>query len=279
MKLNDELFELGKNSNGICKIVDNNHVLVSKKMPVSDNKLKSYIDSISQAKEDGINICSILDYKLIDGTTSYFDNGEIAYTKGVFIEDRAKGNSFYFKQFYLNEDEKKEIIEEYMNSIKYYIEELEKRSEADISVYDKLIEDVTNLSKYGLEVDPKPLNFFFDEDLGYTIIDVIPMTRLGKNEFFPQYIKAVVFGYGISHLYLDNNDISMMPQGLYERYSKAKKILVAKVETSLLKHGFKEEELTSFNSIREEKEPTIVDYVDVHDYVDAKIDEHKGYKL
>ena len=84
MKLNDELFEIGKNSIGTCKIIDNNYVLVTKKMPVSDELLEDYVNSIREAKEDGINICKIEDYKLLPETTSHFNNGT-SFSKGVFI--------------------------------------------------------------------------------------------------------------------------------------------------------------------------------------------------
>ena len=278
MKLNDELFEIGKNSIGTCKIIDNDYVLVTKKMPVSDELLEDYVNSIREAKEDGINICKIEDYKLLPETTSHFNNGT-SFSKGVFIEERAKGNSLNFEPFYISEEDKIEIVKNYMNSIDFYISEIEKRSEASEYVYDKLVSDVLSLSKYGLEIDPKPLNFFFNEKTGYTIIDVIPITKLGKNEFIPQYIKSIVFGYGIPHLYLENNDISMMPKPLYDRYNNAKKILCAKIEMAMLKHDFKEIDFKAFDTLKNEKDPVIVDYVDLHDYVDDKIDEHKGYKI
>ena len=271
MKINDELFEIGKNSVGICRIINEDYVLVSKKMPVKDEELDKYIKSIKEAKKNGINISEITDYKFIDGTTSSF-----GYTKGVFIENRAKGNTLSFKQFYLNDNDKKEIIDNYMSDMVYYIDEIERRSEADISVYDKLIEDLLNLSKYNLEVDPKPTNFFFDENVGYTIIDVIPNAAINNNEFISKYIKAIVFGYGIPHLYLDNGDISMMSIDLYNRYNKAKRFLVDKIEISLVNHGIELD--NTFDFIRNEKDPNIVDYVDIYDYVDNRIDEHNKYK-
>ena len=46
---------------------------------------------------------------------------------------------------------------------------IEKASEAKDGVYIKLVRDVMNLPKYNLEVDPKPLNFFFDEENGFSI--------------------------------------------------------------------------------------------------------------
>ena len=278
MQLNDELFEFGKNNEGICKVIDSDYVLITKKMPIQDKELKSYINSISQAKKEGISISSITDYKLIDGSASSFNNG-VSFSKGVFIEDRAKGNSFYFKQFYLNKDNIKETINEYTNSVNFYIDELERRSEADESVYEKLVSDITSLPKYNLEVDPKPLNFFFDETKGYTIIDPIPYTGLTKKEYYPQFMKAIVFGYGVSHLYLDNTDISMMSKEQFDRYKNAKKVLLAKVEIALLKHGFTESDLQIFEVIRNEKDPQIVDSVDTLDYVEDRLEEHKGFKL
>ncbi len=278
MKLNDELYELGKNNIGICKVIDNDYVLITKKMPVPDKMLDSYILAINNARDAGINVCEISDYKLIEENSYAFDN-ERVYSNGVFIERRAKGNSFNFTHFELNNAEEKEVIKGYINSLEYYIDEIEKRSEASEKVYDKLIEDVFKLQDFGLEIDPKPLNFFYSKEEGYSIIDVIPVTKVSKREFFPQNIKSIVFGYEVPRLYLDYNDISMMPLPLYDRYEKAKNILLAKIETSLLRHGFKEEELSDFERIRNEKNPEIVDYVDLIDYVENKKEEHKGYKI
>ena len=278
MNLNEELFEFGKNNEGICKIIDSDYVLITKKMPIQDSKLKGYIESISKAKKDGIKISEIVDYKLIDGSASSFNNG-VSFSSGVFIEDRAKGNSFYFKQFYVNEDNIKDTVNEYMNTINFYIDELERRSEADESVYEKLVSDIITLPKYNIEVDPKPLNFFFDEEEGYTIIDPIPYSGLTKKEYYPNFIKSIVFGYGISHLYLDNTDISMMSNKQFDRYKNAKKVLLAKVEIALLKNGFTESDLQIFEVIRNEKEPEIVDSVDMIDYVEERFEEHKGFKI
>ena len=89
MKLTDELFERGKSQKQICDVIDDNYVLLHKTMPCSDQELESYINGMKQAKKDGINLSCVTDYKLIPETTHTF--GNVAFTKGVFIEERAKG--------------------------------------------------------------------------------------------------------------------------------------------------------------------------------------------
>ncbi len=176
MQLNDELFEIGKNSKGICTIVNDDYVLVSKTMPVTDDKLDWYIETLKQCKQDGINIATVVDYRMIPENCHKFKDG-VSYTKGVFLEERAKGVSLDSNSLYL--DSKKnynfsDVVVDYLRRIDYYISELERRSQASQEVYDKLVSDILGLLDHGLMIDPKPLNFFYREDAGFNIIDVIP---------------------------------------------------------------------------------------------------------
>ena len=100
MTLTDKLFDIGVNSNQICTILDDDYVLVTKSTPISDDRLDEYIDNIRKAKDSGINIASILDYRLIPDTTNCY--GSTCYSKGVFLEERAKGVSNDKKIFWLS---------------------------------------------------------------------------------------------------------------------------------------------------------------------------------
>lgn len=203
MKLTDELYEIGKNSKDMCIYIDDDYVLLKKKMPIEDNKLDKYIALINKAHEHGVNIASILDYRLIDGTTTHGD-----YTTGVFLEERAKGlSSRKMSVMYLKTKENydfNDITKEYLNEIETYLNELEEKNKGSQEVYNKLVKDCLELNNYGLTVDPKPLNFFYDNDKGYTIIDTITSDKKEKdNIYFPRYIFSIVFGYHKTSLFID----------------------------------------------------------------------------
>ena len=101
MKLNNELFELGKSSKEIFTPIDEKYGLVTKSMPVVDEDLSKYIKDIKDCNEAGINVARILDYRLIEGTTKSFYEEQFVYTKGVFLEDRAPGNTLEYGVFQL----------------------------------------------------------------------------------------------------------------------------------------------------------------------------------
>lgn len=247
MILSDELFDIGVNSEQICTIVDDEYVLVSKSTPICDDKLDEYIDNIRKAKDSGINIASILDYRLIPGTTNcYGDDNKICYTKTVFLEERAKGVSNDKKIFWLSSNADYDInvvVEHYLERVKQYIEELENRANAPISYYEKFIEDCINLHKFGLQIDPRPLNFFFDKNIGYTIIDVIGYNgdvNLLPNGF-AECLFEIVFGFGRTDLYVDLNNVSYLPEEYYNRLYDVSKRLEAMLVKILRKYNVNED--------------------------------------
>ena len=218
-------------------------------MPVTDEELEKYILRIKKAKEDGINITAILDYKFIPGTTSSYKNGTINYTDGVFLEDRAHGVSLCYNKIYLDANQDYDfdkVAIDYLNMIENYISELEKRAMASQEVYDKLVSDCLRLPEYGLMIDPKPLNFFFDTVKGYTIIDVIPSdarvgVNLKENEYFPSYIYSIVFAYGNPLLCIvDYSYFDCLPVEYKKRLADAKDILNKKIQNALRKNGISE---------------------------------------
>ena len=210
MVLTDELFERGKNQKEKCTIINDDYVLLKKKMPCTDEELQTYINNIRKAKDSGINICSIVDYRLIDGTTSkYTTQGkDISYTAGVFIEDRAKGTT--------NDG----------LTCEEYISDLEKRASADQIIYDKFVQDYVGIFNFDLTPDPKPTNFFFDEKEGFSIIDVIDVKNT-SNQYLARYIITAAFGYGIPVFKPGN----ILTESMYARYCKAKEEIFHKVVT------------------------------------------------
>ncbi|MBR5662286.1 MAG: hypothetical protein IKX00_01380 [Bacilli bacterium] len=236
MKLTNELFERGKNQKEICSIIDDEYVLLKKLMPCTDDKLQDYIDLIKKAKEEGVNIAQIVDYKLIDETTCTF--GDKSYTTGVFLEERAKGSQM--PEFKIPIKSTTDLWA-YQTTVNDYITELEKRASADQSIYDKYLEDFLKLNDMGIIPDPKPLNVFFDENKGYSIIDVID-SKQNNNQYFVSYILMGVFGYGIPHTYqLSNSYYSFTTKSRYKKYEEACKTIFEKVTKAAKKYQIEEE--------------------------------------
>ena len=245
MKLSDELYEIGKNSKKICTYIDENYVILTKTMPINDAHLDEYINSIRKSKDNGINISSILDYRLIEGTTSSYNNA-VSYTKGVFLEERAKGKCIsQFNITYLNLNENydfNKIINDYLNQNETYLSELEERSNANQEIYDKLVNDCLKLNDFKLTIDPKPLNFFFDKDKGYNIIDVIPSDDNEiTNEFFPKYIFNIVYGYARPSIIVNSSSIYSLPSEMHNRYKECMDKLNAKIVKALRNNNINEE--------------------------------------
>ncbi len=240
MKLTDELFEIGKNSKKICTIVDEDYVLLTKTMPIVDKELDSYLSNLKKASEAGINLAYVEDYRLIEGTTHAYDNG-ISYTKGVFLEKRAHGKTMDGKTYFsLNgEEDVNKVVDEYLAANMIYLEELERRAQGNNEFYIKLVKDYLNLENFGLCGDPKPLNFFYDEKDGFTIIDPIPGNDYDFREFFPSYIIGAVYGYGRPFLYLEDVKLGL-PKEMVDRYNKVYKVINEKIMIALKKNGIDE---------------------------------------
>lgn len=241
MKLTNEMIDLAIKSNKKCTYLNEDYVLLYKSMPVEDNKLNDYINALNKLKDKGVNISNVLDYKLIEGQTHSFSNG-LSYTKGVFLESRAKGKCIGVKNdIDLKTNEEYDFIDvsnSYLKVLNDYLYELEKRSKASQSVYDKLVSDYISFNEYGLEPDPKPLNFFFDKDLGYTIIDVIPSNAQVVDKKNLGYVLClVIFGYGLPKLSINYNNLFVIPSIYKERLNNVIEVIEEKLIESLLKNG------------------------------------------
>lgn len=276
MKLNNEMYDMALKNKEICTVYNEEYVLLKKAMPVTDDKLSWYIETINRLKESGINVAEIIDYRLIPRTTNSYKDGKIQYTTGVFLEERAKGNSLDSGSVYLRvrqDYDFNEVVSRYLQLTINYIEELELRANASQEMYDKLVMDCLDIQKSGLTIDPKPLNFFFDKDCGYTVIDVIPNNPRFMDSFylnFPQYLLGIVFGYGRPVISIDCEDCSVLSQELQERINKAGRTLEAKIVSSLRKYGFYEDNIIEAvvgNKFRYENKYDTVEIEAMEDYI------------
>ena len=239
MRLTEELFERGRKQKEICSIIDEDYVLLSKTMPCTDQELGDYITTLRKLKNDGVNISTVVDFKFIDNTTVIFKNGEISYTKGVFIEERAKGNNIDIDSFTIHS---KEDMLSYLDATKRYIEEIEKRANANQTVYDKLLNDYLKINASGMTADPKPLNFFYDENKGYTFIDLIN-SEMNTNQYLVRYLSNAAIGFGLPIIYnLDiENNLRLLPESMYDRYNKAISKIFTMILTSVRKFQIENE--------------------------------------
>lgn len=239
MRLTEELFERGKKQKEICSIIDDNYVLLSKTMPCTDADLGDYITTLRKLKADGVNIATVVDFKLIDNTRVEFRNGEISYTKGVFIEERAKGTNFDIDTFTIHT---KDDMLAYLEATENYLEEIEKRADASQATYDKLLDDYLKINASGMTADPKPLNFFFDEKEGYTFIDLIN-TEMNTNQFLVRYLSNACLGFGLPIIYnlnVDNN-YRLLSESMYNRYNEALGKIFRMILTSVKKYDIERE--------------------------------------
>lgn len=281
MQLTDELFERGKNQKEICTIIDDDYVLLHKTMPCSDQELDSYINQMKQAKNDGLNISCITDYRLRPETTHTF--GNVAFTKGVFVEQRAKGiTNSEDTCLFLNAQKEYDydaLAYNYLTTLTNYIQSLEYKDSAPQEVYDKLLADMLGLQKYNLTIDPKPLNFFFDKDAGYTIIDPIPSNNktIQDLEYYPHYFMLIIFGYGCP--YISGNDSKrLIPEDLLIRFQRVISSLMNKATTSLKKYGFEDKDIN--DSINKTNKMTLsnIEIVDRNNLSGAIKDLHAKQK-
>ncbi len=250
MVLTEELYDIGKNSKEVCTIIDDDYVLVTKSMPVTDEKIDDYIEAIRKAKKSGINIATILDYRIIPGTTSSYCNGTINYSKGVFLEERAKGKSLEGYCLYYDSNKDSDIENfaiSYIKKLDEYTKEMERRATGKQEYYDKLVSDCLRVKKFGIEIDPKPLNFFYEENVGFTIIDVIADygNNLGSvSPYFARYIFGIVFGYGRPVAIVDSEIFKGIPKEYSSRLINAYQVIYDKIVLALRKAKISESYIT-----------------------------------
>ena len=268
MKLTEELFQRGKKQKEICSIIDDNYVLLHKTIPCSYRELNGYLENMNNAKANGINISCVTDYKLIPESTHTF--GNISYSSGVFIEEKAKGITpqdstctFLRPNIEYNYDE---VANEYYKKLNEYVELLEYQANADQEIFDKLVHDVLEIKKYNLSIDPKPLNFFYEKDIGYTLIDPIPYGSHMEKEmpYYPTYILSAIFGYGCP--YISGNDSKrLITMDLLIRLNNASNILINKATIALKKYNFSDEDINQAINRTTHQISAYIETIDIND--------------
>lgn len=250
MKLNNELFELGKSSKEIFTPIDEKYCLVTKSMPVVDEELETYITNVNDCNAAGLNVARILDYKLIEGHTKSYYDGKYKYTKGVFLEDRAPGNTLEYGIMNIDTDKQQDlesIGKDYLSKVKHYVEELERRAVAPQEMYDKLVGDCLSVEEFDLMIDPRPLNFFFDSEKGFTIIDLITNNNGTKTarDRMVQLVFGIVYGYGSYDLMIDGISFEILPKEYLVSLVASYRKIDDKIVKALLRFRYIKDDITS----------------------------------
>ena len=191
--LTDEIINEIIKNNHKCTYVNDDYVILYKFMEVPDIRLEEYLNRISIAHKNGILISRVIDFKLLnkkEGNTS----------KGIFVEERAKGDVLNIRGMVLKTTQCydfKSILFEYLQRVNQYLLFLEKRAYAPQEMYDKFLSDYISLYHYGLRPDPNSLNYLFDSNIGFTIIDpyLYEMDHFPKEPLFG-FIMNAVYGVG-----------------------------------------------------------------------------------
>ena len=241
MKLNEEMKNKAISSRKIFTPYDDNHILLLKPFTCKNNEIDDYISRINDLKQKGIKTAGILDYERIYRI-------DTDYPTCVILEEKAPGRNI--NPYSMNVSLEKadinfeQISAEYIYALKDYINEINLRASAPQEVYDKFVEDFLYITSEGFQIDPKPLNFFFDPKEGFTFIDI---NANGPTDlsYLPKYILGGILGYGLPSLRINWERRCYITPSMYNIIETAMKQIIEKVSNSLVKKGYSKEKIES----------------------------------
>lgn len=247
--LTEDIIKRVVHSNEKCTYLNDDYVILYKTMEVSDDKLSDYLEKIRRAQTSDINIPKVVDYKLLDESVGNA-------SKGIFIEERAKGNNLNIRGIILRDNQEydfRTIIGIYLEKVENYLEELEKRAFAPQEFYNKFLEDFINLYQFGLKPDPNSLNYFFDPTIGYTIIDPYPNeSKMFNDKELFKYIINDIYGVSRPSILIKKDQIEgfyYLTEDLKARLDSASALLNRKIYQAFKKFDYSDEYiLTGFEN-------------------------------
>lgn len=258
--LTKEMIELAINNNKKCIVYDDKYVLLFKAFSVKDEELEDYIKNIKLLQEKGINTPLILDYYQVN-------KSKYGYSKYVILEERAKGTNLDATSNYISLKQSDinftEISDNYLKELDFYLNEIENRASASINMYEKFINDYLNIVNNNMQIDPKPLNFYFDKEKGFTFIDI---NGNGNNDlqYLPRYFLGAVLGYGLPHLSVESDYCMYIDNDRLARLKESYNTIITKVAVTLIKHGYDKDRILkdSLNWTNQINRLTVVDNLD-----------------
>ena len=180
-----------------------------------------YQDEIEKTKrlhDKGINFAGpISQVKLEDGSVVV----EEYFAKGITL-DKMKREYKFSSSLPL-----KEILSNYNEFFRPYLEEIKRRAEADQSLYDKLFSDIVEMNKENLSVDICSLgNLFFDKDIGFSIIDAYPYDYIPDLKLL---FWLVIGNIPVITCIENNQDVSKsVPEEYYDEFMAYIEMIISK---------------------------------------------------
>ena len=220
-----------------CTYWNEEYVILYKAMDVVDSLLEEYFARMACAQESGIRIPKVVDYLLLEEV-------RCGIRKGIFVEERAPGEVLNVRGLILknDSDDFEKVIEEYLGRVAKYLQALEKRAEADQEMYDQFVDDFFSLYDFGLRPDPNSLNYLFDRQSGFSIIDPYYNDFVrADGELVFRYIMNAVYGVSRPVIWLKGN----RRDGFYElscdfkkRLEECSQIINQKIGLSFVRRGY-----------------------------------------
>ena len=170
------------------------------------------------------------------------DNGYV-----IVEEYLAKGNCIgkFENDFYFHSISNAEnVMHEFIQRFIPYFEEIKLRANAPQALYDKLFDDIIEMNKENLTIDTCSTgNLFFDESIGFSIIDAYPFSpRLDINQLL-----HLIIGDLYRLICIDNQQFidNCVPQMLYNEFKSCIETIITKYKEAVKKHHFN----FNFNSL------------------------------
>ncbi len=234
MKLTDEMIQETIRNNQKFNIYDDKCVLLYKKFPVKNTEIDKYIKTLESLKEKGVNTPLILDYHIVE-------TSEFGYCKAVILEEKADGTTLDLNPIYINLKNEsidfKKVSDSYLSALDSYINEIENRANVSQNMYDKFLTDFFLINNSNLQIDPKPLNFYFSSSSGFTFIDINGVGENGLN-YLPMYFLGAVLGYGVPNLKIHSTNCMYIDNDRLKRLTNGYQTIISKVLVALEKYGY-----------------------------------------
>ena len=205
-------------------ILDDEHELVKTSLAVNKDELEGYIKRLRYLKDMGVNIVSVVDYILIN-------NNKKNNTEGFYVIDRTYGTKYdYDTEVKISRKSNiREGLYEYLQQNKAYLNELEKRANAPIDHYSKLVKDLINMYLVGM----KHNGVLYDEEKGFIIKDIVyPIEANSYNSIGIEVIDAI-YGMGRPIMHYNYRFIEYLPKEYVDRYNEVYEKIIQKLMMAL----------------------------------------------
>jgi len=149
--------------NSKCAIIDNYAVLKTGNIPGHNNEFVQVIEALQDLRADNVNVVPILGYAIVEEGEPYKSGAR--YDKGYIIQAKAMGKELLYPAMIRNktDEEKTSIVGDYLQLLHSIPQEH----------YDKWVADYKAITDKGIMVDAsKESNFFYDENIGFSFIDL-----------------------------------------------------------------------------------------------------------